>query len=86
MSMALMTRRLQILLDEDRYARLERQAQRRGTSVATLVREAIDTAFPVGGLTRAEAAQRILDAEPIPVDDWPMLKQEIEEMYESGLA
>lgn len=44
-----MTRRLQILLDEGRYARLEERASRRGASVATLVREAIDIAYPQDG-------------------------------------
>lgn len=82
MSMSGLTRRLQILLDEDRYARLERVARRRGASVATIVREAIDAAFPDEGPDRAEAARRILDAEPIPVSDWPWLKKEIEQMYE----
>jgi hypothetical protein len=86
MSMATMTRRLQVLLDPDRYERLERHAQRRGTSVAMLVREAIDTAFPNNQPTRAEAGRRLLDAEPIPVDDWPIMKREIEEMYERGIS
>ena len=37
-----MERRLQILLDEERYARISAAAKRRGVSVATVVREAID--------------------------------------------
>ena len=82
MSMSALTRRLQVLLDEDRYARLERLARRRGTSVATIVREAIDAAFPDDGPNRSEAARRILDAEPIRVADWSLLKNEIEQMYE----
>ena len=82
MSMSTLTRRLQILLDEDRYARLERLARRRGASVATIVREAIDAAFPVDGPDRVEAARRVLDAEPIPVSDWPLIKGEIDRMYE----
>jgi predicted DNA-binding protein len=82
MSMSALTRRLQILLDEDRYARIERLARRRGASVATIVREAIDAAFPDDVPDRAEAARRVLDAEPIQVSDWPLLKDEIERMYE----
>ncbi len=82
MSMPALTRRLQVLLDEDRYARLERLARRRGASVATIVREAIDAAFPDDGPNRFEAARRILDAEPIRVADWSLLKNEIEQMYE----
>lgn len=82
MSMSALTRRLQILLDEDRYARIEGIARRRGTSVATIVREAIDAAFPDDGPDRIEAARRVLDAEPITVAAWPLLKDEIEKMYE----
>ncbi len=80
--MATMTRRLQILLDEGRYARLEAQAIRRGASVATLVREAIDAAFPQDGLDRATAAGRILAAEPIAVTDWATMKGELDDMYD----
>lgn len=45
------------------------------------LREAIDAAFPDEGPDRSEAASRILDAEPIPVSGWPLLKKEIEQMY-----
>ncbi|MGH3669859.1 MAG: ribbon-helix-helix protein, CopG family [Pseudonocardiaceae bacterium] len=83
--MSMLTRRLQILLDEDRYARLERLARRRGASVATIVREAIDAAFPADGPDRAEAARRVLDADPIPVSDWPLIKDEIDRMYEPAV-
>jgi hypothetical protein len=55
---------------------------RRGASVATIVREAIDAAFPGDGPDRAEAGRRVLDAEPIPVSDWPLIKDEIDRMYE----
>jgi 2-keto-4-pentenoate hydratase len=79
-----LTRRLQVLLDQQRYARLERLARRRKTSVATLIREAIDIAFPDETISRSAAGRRLLDAEPIPVGDWPGLKAEIEGMYEPG--
>lgn len=84
MSMSALTRRLQVLLDEDRYARLERLARRRGASVATIVREAIDATFPDDGPDRTEAGRRVLDAEPIRVSDWASLKSEIEQMYETA--
>lgn len=84
MSMATLTRRLQVLLDAERFARLEREAARRGSSVATLVREAIDAAFPDDGISRADAARLLLDAEPILIHDWPVLKAEIDEMYATG--
>lgn len=41
-----LTRRMQILLDEERYARLERRAVETNRSIAALVREAIDMAYP----------------------------------------
>ncbi len=80
--MATMTRRLQILLDEGRYARLEERAGRRGASVATLVREAIDLAYPQDGLDRAAAAGRILAADPISVTDWETIKAELNDVYD----
>jgi len=80
--MATMTRRLQLLLDEGRYTRLERRAKRRGTSVAAVIREAIDTTFPDEDLDRERAVQFLLDAEPMPIEDWPVLKREIDELLE----
>lgn len=80
MCMPGLSRRLQILLDEGRYQRLARLARGRKTSVATLVREAIDVAYPQGHRRREEAGRRLLDAEPIAVSDWPELKREIEEL------
>ncbi len=62
-------RRLQILLDEDRHARLVAVAQERGVSVATVVREAIDRGLPAPDAKRRAAARRILASEPIPVPD-----------------
>ncbi|MBA2324457.1 MAG: antitoxin [Pseudonocardiales bacterium] len=81
--MATLNHRLQVLLDDERLARLVKEAERRGSSVATLVREAIDTAFPAEGLSRVDAGRVLLDAEPIEVGDWSELKDEIEQMYQS---
>lgn len=77
-----MTRRLQILVDEERWTRLERQAERRGTSVATVVREAIDIAFPKGEPNVADAVQEFLSHPPMDLGDWQQAKREVEE----GLA
>lgn len=49
--------------------------------MATLVREAIDGAFPDDAPSRSEAGRLLLDAPPLPVADWPALKSEIDEMY-----
>jgi hypothetical protein len=76
-----LTRRLQILVDEARYERLEHLARQRGTSVATVVRDAIDATYPPDADDRGEAARQLLSAEPIPVDDWASIKSEIEDSY-----
>ena len=65
--MLMLTRRLQILIDEGRFRRLEPAARERKTSVATIVREAIDAAVPDDRERKRAAARAILDAEPIPV-------------------
>ncbi len=76
--MYMLTRRLQVLLDEERYARLAGRASDRGTSIATLVREAIDSRFPAVDPDKRLAAARILAADPMPVPDDPDgLKSEI---------
>lgn len=82
--MAEMTRRLQVLLDEPRWERLERQARRRKTSVATLVREAIDVAYPDGDLDAAEAAERFLHRPPLDLGDWAQAKADIEDGMARG--
>lgn len=82
--MAELTRRLQVLVDENRWARLEQQAKRRGTSVATLVREAIDAAFPDGELGAAESAERFLRRPPLDIGDWETAKRELEDSLLRG--
>lgn len=74
-----MTRRLQVLVDEERWSRLEELSRRRGSSVATLVREAIDVAFPQVEPGATEAARRFLARPPLDLDDWSAAKREIEE-------
>ncbi len=53
-------RRLQVLLDEERHARLVRIAQQSGRSVGAVVRDAIDIAFPPGDAQRIEVARELL--------------------------
>lgn len=78
--MLMLTRRLQILMDEERYERLAARAAARGASVATLVREAIDTSFPPVEPRRAAAAAALLAAEPMPVPEPHELRQELAEL------
>ncbi len=74
------TRRLQVLIEEAQWARLEDLAEARGVSVASLVRGAIETALPGGSQGRAAAAQAVLDGAPMAVPDPPELQQELDEL------
>lgn len=77
MRMPPLARRTQVLLDEDRYARLEERARRTGASVGALIRQAIDVAYPAAPSDLERAGQELLDADPIAVADWPELKREL---------
>ena len=71
-------RRLQLLLDEERYRRVAALAGQRGTSVAPVIREAIDRGLPSPELERTLAGQRVLDAEPMEVRAGPELLAELD--------
>lgn len=80
MCMSTLTRRTQILLDEDRYRRLSEEADARNTSVAALIREAIDLALPTTSSNRERAASeflRLAREEPDPGLSPSDLKREI---------
>ncbi len=76
--MSMLDRRLQVLVDEDRWNRLEREAHRRGVSVAVLVREAIDERFPGDADRRRAALEAVLDAEPMDVPEPVDLRKELD--------
>lgn len=76
--MSMLDRRLQVLIDEGRWLRLEREAGRRGVSVGLLVREAIDERFPGDADQRRVALQAVLDAESMDVPDPEQLHAELE--------
>ena len=78
--MSMLSRRLQILIDDGRLRRLEREAARRGVAVSVLVREAIDVTYPVDTSTRRSAAHRVLDADPMPVPDVASLREELDDL------
>lgn len=78
--MSMLTRRLQVLIDEERHQRLELEAARRGVAVAVLVREALDAAFPATAGERRAAGERVLDADPMPVPDVDALRAEVAEL------
>lgn len=75
--MSMLARRLQVLIDEQRWERLQSEAHRRKVSVGTVVREAIDERYPPTAERRAAALQAVLDTEPIPVGDITELKREL---------
>lgn len=83
----MLTHRLHILLDEDRWQRLDREATRRKVPVAAVVREAIDAALPASDADdRRAAADELLRAEPMDVPDDPAdLKRELDEIRAGGL-
>lgn len=78
--MCMLERRLQILLDDERYRRVSAQARRRGVSVARVIREAIDAYVPGSESKRAAAARKILAAERLPAPDLRALRRELDEL------
>jgi Ribbon-helix-helix protein, copG family len=81
-----LTRRLQVLLDEERYARLERRSEETGASVGALVRRAIDETYPAGSSDPERAGEEFLAADPMPVEDWPTMKEELLRSMYDGRA
>ena len=77
--MSMLTRRLQVLLDDKRYQRLEAAARRRGVSVAAVVREAIDRDLDSPALERGSAGRRFLAAPPMEVGSVEELRAELDE-------
>lgn len=81
--MSLLEKRLQVLLDGERFRRLERESAATGRSVGAIVRSAIDLHFATaaGGDARATAARRLLDATAEPSSgaepDWAESKAAI---------
>lgn len=65
--MHMLDRRLQVLVDAERYARLEALAQERGTSIGAIVREAIDRGLSDPSSRRGAAGRRLLSAAAMPV-------------------
>lgn len=78
--MSMLTRRLQVLIDEARYRRLSAAALERRSSVGALVRDAIDRAYPTSSSAKREAGRAVLAAERIPVPEPADLRRELEEI------
>lgn len=82
--MHMLDRRLQILLDEQRYRRVAEAARERNTSVAAVVREAIDLALPADVAAKRAAWRAIEAASPMSVPDVDELKAELAEAHSRG--
>lgn len=59
----MLTRRLQVLLDDERWRRLEDRSKQTGASIGAIVRRAIDEALPPTSPGADAAASRLLDAD-----------------------
>lgn len=75
-----MSRRLQLLLDEERYDRVAAAARMQRVSVAAVIRDAIDASLPASGQGRAAAGAVILAADPMDVPEPEALVRELEEL------
>lgn len=78
-------RRLQLLLDEERYARVAAIAERDRRSVASVIRDAIDAHIFATPARRAAAWAHIVEADPMPVPSPAELHAELEAMRGRGL-
>jgi hypothetical protein len=82
MHMPSLTHRTQLLLEDDVHRRLREVAAQRGISMGALIREAVDEKLSRAQDERAQAIDELLAAEPMPVDDWPVMKQQmLEDRY-----
>lgn len=74
--------RLPILLDEERYRRVASAAERRGVSIAAVIRAAIDE-LPDSDSARRHAIAAFLAAEPMPVPlDPTELRRELDAAHD----
>lgn len=78
--MCMLTHRLQVLLDDERYERVTSLAKQRRVPVAEVIREAIDRGLATAPRRRAAAARRILEAPDMPVPEPAELRAELDEL------
>lgn len=86
--MSVMERRLQLLLDQERYRRVEKEAQRSSRSVSAVIRGAIDVTYPPEAEARDEALRVLVDlgtsAGGQPEEDWASIKDSFERDLAGG--
>lgn len=82
MRMRTLDRRVHLLLDEPRHAKLVIEAKRRNVSIAEVIRDAIDR-LPTDANVRRAAIDRILAAKPMEVPLDPRdLRRELDHEHE----
>ncbi len=78
----MLSRRTQLLLDDERYTQLERLAEQTQRSVAAVIREAIDRYLPSTAMTRAEALEHFLTAPLMDLGSDEDIRRELDTMYD----
>jgi hypothetical protein len=82
MRMRNLERRVQLLLDDARYRKVSSEAERRGVSVAAVIRDAIDR-VPTNVERRRQAIEAVLAAPPMPVPADPAdLRDELDAAHD----
>ena len=82
--MYMYSERTQVLLSPEQLARLKRLATREGKSVGAVIREAVD-AFVGAEPDKRRRALEVLFAMELPVDDWDVMKAEMERTRYPGV-
>jgi len=76
--MCMFSERTQVLLSPEQLERVKRIARREGSSVGAVIREAVD-AFTWTPADRRRAAIDHMMSLELPVDDWEVMKAQIDE-------
>ena len=73
-----LTHRLQVLLDEEQYARLATQAKSENRSIGSLIRQAVDQVWTTPDEQKVALLEAILAEQPMPVPDPEELSRELD--------
>jgi hypothetical protein len=76
--MRMFDQRTQVLLSEPQLRELRRRAKREQKSVGAVIRDAVDAHLDLPTDEERQAAFERLIAMDLPVDDWPVMKAQIE--------
>ena len=76
--MHMYSERTQVLLSPEQLERVKRIARREGQSVGSVIRDAVDAYTWTPEDRRRAAIERILAMEEAPVDDWEVMKAQID--------